>query len=218
MIFKNRRHAGELLAREIIKRYNGNLINPVVVAIPRGAIEVAEPIAKTLNAPLTLIFVRKIGAPMNKELAIGSITEKGEIIIDEDIRKMLFDRLDITDDYVYNEGLRELKVIRDRKSKYEPYLPDIDFEDRDVILVDDGIATGLTSEAAVLSIRENNPNRIILAVPVMPLDRVDHFRALVDDLIVLDTPINFQAVGQFYEDFHQVSDEEVISILRRVNG
>ncbi len=218
MIFNDRFEAGEILAQKIVEKYDGTLVNPVVVAIPRGGVEVAKPIAEKLNAPLTLIFVRKIGAPHNKELAIGSITEVGEILINPDINESMFERLGITDDYIYTESLKELKTIKERKEKYKNYLPDIDFSNRDVILVDDGIATGLTTEAAILSIRELNPNRIILAIPVMPFDRVDRFKSLVDDLIVLHAPVNFYAVGQFYKDFHQVSDEEVISILNSVNN
>jgi predicted phosphoribosyltransferase len=214
MIFKNREEAGLLLAKKILERYDGSLVNPVVIAIPRGGVEVAKPIAKILNAPLSLIFVRKIGAPFNKEFAIGSITDKGNVLVNQ----FAVEKLGITDDYIYSEASKELQVIEERKKKYMNYLPDIDLEGRDVILVDDGIATGLTTKAAVLAIREANPNRIILAVPVMPLDKVSEFEEIVDDLIVLYTPIDFQAVGQFYEDFHQVSDEEVINILREVNG
>jgi predicted phosphoribosyltransferase len=217
MIFKNRFEAGEILAKRILEKYDGNLIDPVVVAIPRGGVEVAKPIVEKLNAPLTLIFVRKIGAPHNKELAIGSITERGEILINPDIREDLFDKLGITDDYIYSESLKELQTIRERKEKYKNFLPNIDLTNGDVILVDDGIATGLTTKAAILSLRELSPNRIILAVPVMPLDRVEQFKNMVDDLIVLHVPAEFYAVGQFYKDFHQVSDDEVVSILKLVN-
>lgn len=214
--FKNREEAGSLLVDEILTKYNGNLENPVVVAIPRGGVVVAEPIAETLKAPLEIIIPRKLGAPFNEEFAIGAITEDGDILLNEDLTKGDMERLGITDEYIYQKAREELKKIEERKRKFIGNRERANLTGRDVIIVDDGVATGLTMKAAILSIRKEAPNSIILAVPVIPFDRVDEFQNLVDDLIALQTPKNFYAVGQFYEDFHQISDEEVIQILKNL--
>ena len=215
MIYKDRTEAGSLLVDEILTKYYGSLENPVVLAIPQGGVVVAEPIAETLKAPLEIIIPRKIGAPFNEEFAIGAITEDGDILLNEDLTQNDMDRLGITDEYIYKEAKEELKKIEERKKKFIGDRQRIPLNDKNVIIVDDGVATGLTMKAAILSVRKEAPNSIILAVPVIPFDRVDEFQNLVDDLIALQTPKNFYAVGQFYEDFHQISDEEVIQILKK---
>lgn len=214
MIFRDRREAGELLAQEILKRFDGQLFNPVVVAIPRGGVVVAEPIARALRAPIDLVFPRKIGAPFNEEVAVAAITEDGTLLLNPDIPPAAAARLGITEEYIKRKAIEELAEIERRKRKYLSGLKRVPKEGRDVILVDDGIATGLTVKAAIASLRKENPRRIILAVPVMPADRLEEFKNLVDDLIVLYAPENFRAVGQFYYDFSQTSDEEVIEILK----
>jgi len=215
MIFRDRREAGELLAQEILRRFDGELINPVVVAIPRGGVVVAEPVAEALRAPIDLIFPRKIGAPFNEEVAVAAVTEDGTILLNPDIPPPVAARLGITEEYVRQKALEELAEIERRKRKYLAGLKRIPKEGRDAILVDDGIATGLTVKAAIASLRKENPRRIILAVPVMPADRVAEFKNLVDGLVVLHAPENFSAVGQFYYDFSQTDDEEVVEILKR---
>ncbi len=212
MVFRDRRHAGELLARAVLERFNGNLVNPVVVAIPRGGVVVAEPVAEELGAPIELVIPRKIGAPFNEEFAVGAVTEDGYVLLNPSVP---FESLGITKDYIERKAREEIAEIERRRDRYLSGFKRIPLEGRDVILVDDGIATGLTVKAAIASLRRLNPNRIILAVPVMPADRVPEFKELVDDLIVLYAPEFFQAVGQFYQDFSQTSDEEVIEILRR---
>jgi len=212
MIFRNRRHAGELLARAILERFDGNLINPVVVAIPRGGVVVAEPVAEVLKAPIELVIPRKIGAPFNEEFAVGAVTEDGYVLLNPSVP---FEALGITKDYIERKAREEIEEIERRREKYLSGFKRVPLKGRDVILVDDGIATGLTVKAAISSLKRQSPNRIILAVPVMPADRVPEFRDLVDDLIVLYAPEFFQAVGQFYQNFSQTTDEEVIEILRR---
>ncbi|WP_456455512.1 phosphoribosyltransferase [Thermovibrio sp.] len=214
MVFRNRKEAGELLAEAIKERFNGKLKDPVVVAIPRGGVVVAEPIAKALKAPIDLVIPRKIGAPFNPEFAVAAITEEGTIFLNPNLSPELMLRLGITEEYLKEQALKELKEIKRRKEKYLSGLENVEKEGRDVILVDDGIATGLTVKAAIASLRKERPNRIILAVPVMPRDKVREFEGLVDELVVLYAPVDFSAVGQFYYDFTQTSDEEVIEILR----
>ena len=215
MIFKDRLEAGRLLAERILHKYGETLKTPIVVAIPRGGVVVAEPIAYVLNAPLEIVLVKKIGAPFNEELAIGVITEDGEVLLNPDITPALAERLGITDDYIYEKSKEILQILKKRKELYGGSLKDRNIKGRDVILVDDGIATGLTTEAAILTIRNLSPERIILAVPVMPYDKYEEIKKLVDDLIVLERPVNFVAVGQFYREFPQVSDEEVINIINK---
>ncbi|SMP11372.1 Predicted phosphoribosyltransferase [Desulfurobacterium pacificum] len=212
MIFRDRREAGELLAEAILRKYNGTLKDPVVVAIPRGGVIVAKPIAEALSAPITLVIPRKIGAPFNEEFAIGAVTEDGYILMNPSITQDIAYRMGITREYIERKAKEELKEIERRKRLYLQGR-EIPITNRDVILVDDGIATGLTVKAAILSLKRQNPNRIILAVPVMPADKVSEFQELVDDLIALHTPEYFNAVGQFYYDFSQTSDEEVIEAL-----
>ncbi|RUM58978.1 MAG: phosphoribosyltransferase [Persephonella sp.] len=215
MIFTDRREAGRLLSEEIIGKYKRNLGNPVVVAIPRGGVVIAEPIAKVLNAPLEIVLVKKIGAPFNEELAVGAITEDGDILLNPDITPDVAVRLGITDDYIYQKSKEALGILKKRKELYGGSLKDLDIKGRDVILVDDGVATGLTTEAGVLSVRNLSPNRIILAIPVIPYEKYDELNKLVDELIVLEKPVNFTAVGQFYNDFSQTTDREVLEILNR---
>lgn len=212
MVFRDRRQAGELLARALIEKFNGNLIKPVVVAIPRGGVVVAEPIAEALGAPIELIIPRKVGAPFNEEFAVGAVTEDGHLLLNSSVP---FERLGITKDYLEEKAKEELAEIERRRRKYLSGLKRVTVEGRDVILVDDGIATGLTVKAAISSLRRKNPNRIILAVPVMPADKLSEFNELVDYLVVLYAPEFFHAVGQFYQDFSQTTDEEVIEILRK---
>jgi predicted phosphoribosyltransferase len=215
MVFRNRKEAGELLAKALLERYDGALIDPVVVAIPRGGVVVAEPIALALNAPLDVVVPRKIGAPLNPEFAVAAITEEGELLLNPELPPFYLERLGVDEEYLKREAAKEFAEAKRRRQLYAKGRK-IPKEGRDVILVDDGIATGLTVKAAIKSLRRENPNRIILAVPVMPADRVAEFKELVDDLIVLYAPQVFRAVGEFYEDFRQTSDEEVLEIMERL--
>ncbi|WP_456397896.1 phosphoribosyltransferase [Desulfurobacterium sp.] len=215
MVFKDRKEAGELLARAVLEKYDGRLVNPVVVAIPRGGVVVAEPIARALDAPLTLTFPRKIGAPFNEEFAIGAVTETGHVLLNPSITDEVAARFGITREYIEKKALEKIREIEERKRKFG--VSDVDLYNRDVILVDDGIATGLTVKAAISEIRRERPLRIILAVPVMPEDKIEEFSSLVDDFIVLYAPTFFNAVGQFYQYFPQIEDEEVIKIIRKLS-
>jgi len=215
MVFRDRREAGELLAQAILRKYNDTLKEPVVVAIPRGGVAIAEPIAETLNAPIELVIPRKIGAPFNEEFAIAAVIEDGYILMNPSITDDVAYRMGISKDYIERKALEEIEEIKRRKEKYLGGKSRINLEGKDVILVDDGIATGLTVKAAIMSLRKENPRRIILAVPVMPADKVSEFQQLVDDLIVLYAPEFFNAVGQFYQSFPQATDEEVIEIMEK---
>ncbi|MGE0410210.1 MAG: phosphoribosyltransferase [Amphiplicatus sp.] len=207
--FSDRDAAGRLLAAEIEKRKPPS---PVVYALPRGGVPVAAPIAEALGAPLDLLFVRKIGVPGYEELAAGSIIdgERPDIVINEEIVHGL--RLSEADiEAAARRGLRE---IDRRRALYQPGRTPQMAKDRTAILVDDGIATGASMRAAIEAVRRRAPRSVMVAVPVASRETAQDFATLVDDFVCLATPPNFRAVGLYYRDFHQVTDEEVITLLR----
>jgi putative phosphoribosyl transferase len=209
MIFKSREEAGRLLAKKL-KNYGKE--NCLVLAIPRGGVVIGAVVAKTLSCALDVIITRKLGAPGNPELAIGATTSKGGIVLDRE----LIDRLGATQDYIHREHRKQLAEARRREKLYsrgeEP-----DLAGKTVILVDDGIATGATIEAAIAALREGNPKKMIIAVPVAPPQAVGRLKHQIDDFVVLSTPESFLAIGEFYSSFPQVSDEEVVKILKETN-
>lgn len=205
--FRNREEAAKRLAKELLE-YLGK--NPVVLAIPRGGIVVAYEVAKALNAPLDLIIPRKIGAPGNPELAVGAVTEDGTTILNQ----RLVAELGISKGYIELEKERQIQEIKRRIKAYRGDAPPQSLERKTVIVVDDGIATGATMKAAIHSIRKQHPSTIVIATPVGPPDTVEELRREVDKVVCLVAFEPFFAIGQFYEDFGQVSDEEVIRLLR----
>jgi predicted phosphoribosyltransferase len=207
--FKNRAEAGKRLAEQLSEL---RAKKPLVFAIPRGGVSIAYEIVKALHTSLDLIIPRKIGAPRNPELGIGAVTEDGTLLLNDD----LVTALQVTQEYIEAAKKREIKEIKRRKKAYlgEGLSPSP--EQRTVILVDDGIATGATVRAAVKSIRKQKPTTLIVAVPVAPPETLKKLEKEVDKVICLLAFEPFFAIGQFYEDFRQVSDEEVIEILKRV--
>lgn len=206
MTFKNREDAGQKLACAL-KQYKNNK-DVVLVALPRGGVVIAYEIAKELNLPLDIVVTRKIGALGNPEYAIGAITEIGEGIFNEDeIARVDKKWLDKEIKKEKQEAERRLKVYRGGK-------PALNLKDKIVILVDDGIATGYTMRAAVKSVRVADPKKIIVAVPHGARDTIEVLRKEVDEVICLHIPTFYMAVGQFYEEFEQTSDKEVIAKLR----
>lgn len=187
--------------------------NPVVLAIPRGGVEIGGRIADRLEAPLDVIIPRKIGAPMDPELAIGAVTEEGEAILDSEISR----RYGVSAQYIQETAQREQTEIVRRANLYREGRASPSVDGRDVILVDDGIATGATMKAAIVSLRRKSPARLIVAVPVASAEATETLAALVDLFVTLETPAYFLAVGQFYEDFGQTSDETVRLILQQAN-
>lgn len=208
-MFKDRTEAGKILA-EALSEYKDK--NTIVLAIPRGGVVVAYEVAKALNAPLDLIIPRKIGAPSQPELAIGAVTEDGTTILNQDIIQYLR----VPDDYIKTEVKRQIEEIKRRIQRYLGDKPRLSIEGKVVILIDDGVATGATTRAAIASIRKRKPALIVLAIPVGPPDTVKELREDADKVICLTTPKPFFAIGQFYENFEQTSDEEVIQILNKL--
>jgi predicted phosphoribosyltransferase len=183
--------------------------NTVILAIPRGGIPIGYEIAKKLNLPLDIILSKKIPHPLNKEFAIGAVS-LDSMIIDE--------YLNIPNHYINDEIIRLRELLQEKYKLYRNNRKSLDIKGKNVIIVDDGIATGNTLLASIDMLRKKNPERIIVAVPVIPYDRVKIFQQKTDEFVYLIAPNNFRAVGQFYEQFNQVDDEEVIQILNKANS
>jgi predicted phosphoribosyltransferase len=208
--FRDRADAGHQLAKALMK-YKGR--HAVVLALPRGGVPVAAEIAAKLDAPLDLILVRKIGVPFQPELAMGAVVDGLAPIVvrNEDVL-----RASGTTAQEFDEVCeKERAEIERRRKLYIGDRPRAEIGGRVVIVVDDGIATGTTTRAALQAIRKQKPKELVLAVPVAPRDTVAELRKEVDALICLETPEPFLAIGYFYRDFEQVGDEEVMAILRR---
>ncbi len=209
MIFPNRTEAGRGLAMRLYKYANRNDVT--VLGVPRGGVPVAFEVARMLKAPLDILVLRKLGVPGHEELGFGAIASGGIRALNPEIVEALrISPLDI--EAVTN---REAKELKRRERAYRGDRPALDVSGRTVILVDDGIATGSGMRAAVSALRQMNPARIVIAVPVAPASTCDHLRQEVDDLVCLAMPEPFYGVGQFYYDFSQVSDQEVNELLDR---
>lgn len=211
-MFRDRQEAGRLLA-ERLRDLKGKP-DVVILGVPRGGVLVAAEFARALGAPLDVYITRKLGAPGNPELAIGAVAEDGTLVIDQETIAML----NVSEAYLEKERRRQQEEIRRRAERYRGGKPLLALDGKRVVLVDDGVATGRTLEAAVRALRRRPLKELILAIPVGPPSTVERLRALVDRLEVLETPEAFWAVGMFYEDFHQVSDAEVEAHLQALRA
>lgn len=207
MFFEDRTVAAKQLAAALSEYRNKH---PLVLAIPRGAVPMAKIIADELDGDLDVVLVRKLGAPRHPEFAIGSVDESGSIYVAD-----YASSAGATQQYIDAEISTQLEVMRQRRIQYTPVRPPIDPASRVVIVVDDGLATGSTMISALHAIRAKNPGELICAVPVASYDALKKVEANADRVVCLSTPAHFQAVGQFYGEFPQVADEEVIAILAR---
>jgi putative phosphoribosyl transferase len=205
MMFHDRNEAADKLADRLAE-YKGQ--NPLILAIPRGAVPMGQRLAKALGGELDVVLVRKLRAPFNPEFAIGSIDESGWTYIAD-----YAESAGGTPDYLEQEKRAQLETIRKRRAQYTPLRPPIDPAGRVVIVLDDGLATGATMISALHALRDKKPARLICAVPVAPPDTLEKIRGHADEVVCLQAPMFFQAVGQFYADFPQVADSEVEAIL-----
>ncbi|HEY5832855.1 phosphoribosyltransferase [Streptomyces sp.] len=211
MRFHDRRQAGQELAARLLDRAaDGDLTDPVVLALPRGGVPVAAEVARTLRAPLDVLVVRKIGAPGRPEAGIGAIADDEPPLFDEQSLRIL----GLSEDRLAPDVARERTELHRREDAYRHGRPAPDIRGRTVILVDDGLATGVTARAALRHLRRAQPARLILAVPVCAAGAPEALRDEADEVICLHQPRNFHAVGLWYEDFGQVSDREVTDTLR----
>ena len=206
-MFKDRQEAASRLA-QALAAHKGS--RPLVLAIPRGAVPMARLIVERLGGDYDVVLVRKLRAPSQPELAIGSVDESGWTYVAPYASSV--DGVD--KEYLAREKQAQLETIRQRRAQYTPIHPPIPVAGRIVIVVDDGLATGATMMAALHGLRQQQPARLICAVPVAPPETLARVRELADEVVCLETPARFQAVGQFYRDFPQVEDEEVIALLK----
>lgn len=207
MRFSDRREAGQLLAKEL-EIYKDSK-DAIVLGLARGGVVVAAEIAKTLHLPLNVVVPRKIGAPYNPELAIGAIMEDGEGVFNTSILRML----DVPESFIQNEIEKEKAVAKKRLALFRKNVPLPKLKDKNVILVDDGIATGATMQAAIKSIRKAGAERIIVAVPVAASQSLTPIETEVDQIICLFAPDDLGAIGFYYNSFDQTDDIEVIQLL-----
>ena len=210
MAFKNRSEAGKKLAAALA---NYKDRQPVILALPRGGVPVAAEVAAAFNAPLDLILVRKIGVPFQTELAMGAVVDGGTPIIvrNEDVIRQA--GIDESDFAAVCES--ELAEIERRRRRYLGNRDRVNVEGRVTIVIDDGIATGATMRAALRATRMRNPKKLILAVPVAPTETIAELRDEVDEIVCLEQHEFFGAIGFYYSDFRQISDDEVIETLAR---
>jgi predicted phosphoribosyltransferase len=204
-MFKDRLDAAEKLGLAL-SPYRGQ--HPLVLGIPRGAVPMARHIARQLDGDADVVLVRKLPSPYNAELALGAVDETGWMYVGD-----YASRYGGTPEYLEQEKTRQLEVMQQRRRQYTPIRAPLDPVGRIVIVVDDGLATGSTMIAALHALRARSPARLICAVPVAPPDTAEKVGAYCDEMVCLESPWNFQAVGQFYQDFPQVGDEEVIAAL-----
>ncbi len=206
-IFANRIEAAEILAFHLLE-YKGR--QPLILAIPRGAVPMGKVVADLLLGELDIVLVHKLGAPLNPELAIGAIDESGWTYT-----LPFAEEFGETKNYLEEEQLRQLQALRQRRMRFTPFRRAISPSDRTAIIVDDGVATGATMIAALHAVREKHPAELICAVPVAASESLEQIRLLADKVCCLHSSTNFFAVQQFYRDYPQVEDDEVIKILSR---
>jgi len=209
--FADRHEAGRQLAVQLLPLAEQS---PVVVALPRGGVPVASEIAAALAAPLDILAVRKLGAPHNPEYGIGAIAEDGTRVFDPEALAVLGIEGGVLDSIV----ARETAEVRRRVAAYRGDRAPLGLEDRTVIVVDDGVATGVTDTAALRAIRRQGPRRLILAVPVCAADTVPRMEEEADEVVCLQAPPLLRGIGNWYEDFSQVSDREVLAALAPAHG
>jgi putative phosphoribosyl transferase len=209
--FHDRAEAGRLLA-DRLRHYAGR-DDVIVLALPRGGVPVGYEVAKALGAPLDVFVVRKLGVPGYEELAMGAIASGGLIVLNREALQAL----PITEADIQRAAAAELRELERREEAYRGGHDPPRVEGKTVILVDDGLATGSTMRAAALAVRQLNPARAVVAVPVAAAETCDEFRDVVDEIVCSVTPRPFRAVGLWYEDFSQTSDEEVRELLARAN-
>ena len=207
--FPDRAAAGKLLA-EKLQQYAGR-DDVIVLGLPRGGVPVAYEVARVLRVPLDVFIVRKLGVPGFEELAVGAIASGGVRVLNDDVARSLPNASEIIEAVTQ----REIAELQRREQKYRDGRPSPQIENRTVILIDDGLATGATMRAAVKALRQRGAAKIVVAVPVGPPDTCKEFEDEADEVVCASAPEFFQAVGQYYEDFSQTSDEEVSELLAR---
>jgi len=207
--FKDRVDAGRKLAKKLLKYANRSDI--LILALPRGGVPVAFEVAKELNVKMDVFIVRKLGVPGNEELAMGAIASDNIIVLNEDVVRSF----QISKQTIDAVAARELRELERREYIFRGKRPKLSISDSTVILIDDGLATGATMNAATAAVKTKNPTKIVIAVPTGAPDTCRSFEGKVDEVICVATPEPFYAVGAWYEDFSQTTDEEVCELLEK---
>lgn len=210
--FRNRIEAGQLLARHLRKELAQ--ANLAVVALPRGGVVIGFEIAKLLSIPLEILLIRKIGVPGEPELALGAVASGGFIFLNEDLIK----HQGIDAESVNRLKLNALRELTRRESRYESLIRTESLRDKDLLIVDDGIATGASIEVAIRALKAIGPKSIAIAVPVASLQAVERLHRVVDRIYALQTPQHLGAIGEFYEEFEEVTDEDVLTMMQIIQG
>jgi predicted phosphoribosyltransferase len=205
-MFRDRNDAALKLA-DRLKDYLGQ--NPLVLGIPRGGVVIASILARELAGQIDIILTRKLGSPVNSELAMGAVDENGNI----QLNLSIISALGITKELIEQERQAQLEILKSRAKNYRRIRPKIPLKDRIVILTDDGIATGATMKAAIEAAKAENPQKLVIALPVGPPETIEELQTTVDEVACLMTPADFKAVGQFYLSFDQLEDNDVEKIL-----
>lgn len=208
MVFQDRHDAGQQLAIALRDR---GITADIVLAIPRGGLPLGHEVAIALDTPLDIIVARKMGAPNNPEYAIGAVSADGSVWLNE----TAISQLSVHDDYIERSRQTEAENAQTKAARYRGEALEPELADKSVIIVDDGVATGATARACVLQARNAGASRVVLAIPVGPPDSIRALSAMADEVVWLETPSAFRAVGQFYRDFGQVTDEEAMEYLDR---
>lgn len=209
-MFKNREEAGRLLYKELLEYKDKK--DAIIVTIPRGGLPIGYTLAKQLNLPLEITLSKKIGHPYNKEYAIGAVTLEDKILSRAASQ--------VSEDYIDEETIKIRQLLKERFKQYYGTDKPISLKGKTVIIVDDGVATGNTLISSIQLIEKQQPAKIVVALPVASKSALKRIRdlILVENTICLDAPENFRAVGQFYNEFNQVNDKEVIELLRKANN
>ncbi len=209
MLFRDRSDAGRVLADKLV--HYADHSDVLVLALPRGGVPVAYEVARALHAPLDVFLVRKLGVPGREELAMGAIASGGVRVLNDDVVRAL----DLSDEVIETAAVAEQRELARREQAYRDNRPPVDVRGRTVILVDDGLATGSTMRAAIAALRRQHPARIVGAVPVGSQEICEEMRAEANEFVCTCTPEPFYAVGLWYSDFSQTTDEEVRDLLRQ---